>query len=394
MANIKQRLRRYNGSSYDSIYLSANVGDVVGTLSTANGGTGNSSVDTTPTANSTKMVTSGGVYTELQTLKASVSNGKSAIASAITDKGISTSSSDTFNTMATNIRNISFDFSGANITRDDLVYGKYGWDASGKLITGWREGSVTLTPTSLTLNADSPTGTITVTRAGDGVISASSSDISVATVSVSGTTVTVSSVNETAGSATITVNVARGTEYESASATCAVTVFVNPLNKDSMTLGDNTVYFTAYPSIMWQVQHIDGDYVYLALYPMTETSQFRSSGSSYSGSIIAQKCAEYLTNTIPNVARYLEDVTVNGVTAKVFIPSKAMYDTEWDWPKSGQSNRICYLNGSNTAYWTSTAYDSRYVWIVLRDGDLYGYNIIPNDNSRGFRPAVKVRYKA
>ena len=31
----------------------------------ANGGTGNSSVDTTPTQNSTKMVTSGGVYTAL-----------------------------------------------------------------------------------------------------------------------------------------------------------------------------------------------------------------------------------------------------------------------------------------------------------------------------------------
>ena len=34
----------------------------------ANGGTGNSSVDTTPTQNSTKMVTSGGVYTALQNL--------------------------------------------------------------------------------------------------------------------------------------------------------------------------------------------------------------------------------------------------------------------------------------------------------------------------------------
>ena len=32
----------------------------------ANGGTGNSSVDTTPTQNSTKMVTSGGVYTAIQ----------------------------------------------------------------------------------------------------------------------------------------------------------------------------------------------------------------------------------------------------------------------------------------------------------------------------------------
>lgn len=38
---------------------------VTGTLPVANGGTGNTSVDTTPTADSTKMVTSGGVYTAL-----------------------------------------------------------------------------------------------------------------------------------------------------------------------------------------------------------------------------------------------------------------------------------------------------------------------------------------
>ncbi|MBR1453471.1 MAG: hypothetical protein IJ593_02335 [Lachnospiraceae bacterium] len=40
----------------------------------ANGGTGNSSVDTTPTQNSTKMVTSGGVYTALSGKAASSHN--------------------------------------------------------------------------------------------------------------------------------------------------------------------------------------------------------------------------------------------------------------------------------------------------------------------------------
>lgn len=43
---------------------------------------------------------------DLNSLKTSVSNGKSAIASAITDKGVSTSASASFNTMANNIRNI------------------------------------------------------------------------------------------------------------------------------------------------------------------------------------------------------------------------------------------------------------------------------------------------
>lgn len=45
----------------------------------------------------------------------SVSNGKSIIAGAITDKGVATSASDTFSTMATNIRNIPTDGGGGVI---------------------------------------------------------------------------------------------------------------------------------------------------------------------------------------------------------------------------------------------------------------------------------------
>ena len=66
---------------------------------------------TAPTAasetNTTQIATTAFVQQELTPVKTSVSNGKSAIASAITDKGVSTSSSDSFATMASNIRNIS-----------------------------------------------------------------------------------------------------------------------------------------------------------------------------------------------------------------------------------------------------------------------------------------------
>lgn len=79
---------------------------ISGVLPVERGGTGNSSVDNTPTANSTRMCTSGGIYTAVNELKTSVSNGKSLIASAITDKGVSTASDATFQTMANNIRSI------------------------------------------------------------------------------------------------------------------------------------------------------------------------------------------------------------------------------------------------------------------------------------------------
>ena len=66
--------------------------------------------------------------TSSQTLKGSiselfqsVSNGKTLIASAITDKGISTSNTDTFETMAINIRNLS-NIDGAIISINGTKY--------------------------------------------------------------------------------------------------------------------------------------------------------------------------------------------------------------------------------------------------------------------------------
>lgn len=65
-STLKQRLRRYNGTDYDTIYLSPNVGDAYGTLSTSHGGTGYTYVDSTPTSGSGRMCTSGGIYTAIQ----------------------------------------------------------------------------------------------------------------------------------------------------------------------------------------------------------------------------------------------------------------------------------------------------------------------------------------
>lgn len=78
-------------------------------------------------------------------------------------------------------------------------------------------GSLSLNKTSVTLNSDATSATVTVTRAGDGAITAESSDTSVATVSVSGNTLTIKSVNDKTGTATITVKVAAGTNHNAPS---------------------------------------------------------------------------------------------------------------------------------------------------------------------------------
>ena len=118
--------------------------------------------------------------------------------------------------------------------------GNYQWSdgTTGAKTVAWSigkaAGSLSLSPTTLSLNATTKTGTITVTRAGDGAITATSSATGVATVSVSGNTVTVTGVAY--GTATITVKVAAGTNHTApADKTCSVSV-----NIFNTTLNSNT----------------------------------------------------------------------------------------------------------------------------------------------------------
>lgn len=99
------------------------------------------------------------------------------------------------------------------------------WDGSltGKTASwaiGKAAGSLTLSPAMLTLNASNPSGKITATRAGNGTISAETSDPRVATIgSINQTTgeIVINSVNKTTGKATITVRVGEGDNHLAAS---------------------------------------------------------------------------------------------------------------------------------------------------------------------------------
>ena len=87
---------------------------------------------------------------------------------------------------------------------------------------GKAPGSLTLSKYAATIDYNATTTTFTVTRAGDGAISATSSDTNIAAVSVSGTTVTVT--KKAPGAATITVSVAEGTNHLApADKACAIT---------------------------------------------------------------------------------------------------------------------------------------------------------------------------
>lgn len=116
----------------------------------------------------------------------------------------------------------------------------YQWSdgsTSAKSVTwaiGKAAGSLTLAKSSVTLNISSLTESVAVTRAGDGVISATSSNTATARVEVSGTSVKITGLK--AGTAKITVKVAAGTNHTAPSdKTINVTVSL-----PDMSLANNT----------------------------------------------------------------------------------------------------------------------------------------------------------
>ena len=123
MAILKQRLNRKNESgTYDEIHLKTDASNV--SMSTTDETLLSAKISSMDTAIAGKQPAGSyaaanhnhsGVYqpvgsyattAQLNEVKTSVSNGKSAVASAITDKGVSTSATASFDTMANNIRNI------------------------------------------------------------------------------------------------------------------------------------------------------------------------------------------------------------------------------------------------------------------------------------------------
>lgn len=115
MATLKRRLYRKNSSgTYDTVYLETDASIITGTLPVSHGGTGRSTLTSGYflRGNGTSAVTMSTVAQVktalgIDELKTSVSEGKSLIAAAVTDKGVQTAADDTFQQMATNIGNIS-----------------------------------------------------------------------------------------------------------------------------------------------------------------------------------------------------------------------------------------------------------------------------------------------
>ncbi len=314
MATVNQILHRKNSSgSYDTIYLKASMSNVTGTLAVANGGTGSTSASGAlsnlgaassshnhNSAYATKSIEStvSTHTTDIADLKSSVSNGKAAVASAITDKGVSTSATATFDTMASNIRAIQ---------------------------------------TGIT-----PSGTLTITSSG-------------------------------------TFDV---TTYASVKVIPAWAIECK--NK---AVGE-IVYHSGYE---WIIVHKTSTTAVLGLRYWYTNTTF-GSNNTYKDSTLADLAATFENGLTTDTKQWLNSVTVNNVTAKVFIPSYEQVSgssgTGMLSYYSSNTNRILTGNGTVQTYWTSSAYSSSYVWSVGTGGSL-GHDYKPTA-SRGFRPHMEV----
>ena len=174
----------------------------------------------------------------------------------------------------------------------------------------------------------------------------------------------------------------------------------------------------------WTVVHVTTDLIYMILTNIYSMTTF-GSNTRYSQSNLIGLCNTFLNSMDAPYRNALADVTVNGVTQKVFVPAHGMVCNDSPNPYSGSngtnnyqatsgtygdgktaypvfswfnnpyntaaSGRVAMYNGSAQPWWTSTACTSSDVWLVDSNGSA-GSDYSPS-NSFGFRPCVAVKRK-
>lgn len=139
------------------------------------------------------------------------------------------------------------------------------------------------------------------------------------------------------------------------------------------------------------ITHTDSSNVYVALRYLEENTEFGSI-TAYSGSTIANRCTTWYNDNVPsqwkNEANAFNDVTVEGVTAKCFIPTYGMANGGWSYFNSNSRRIFTDSSGSARDWWTASASSSSGMWLVDIDGSFAGVN--PRATC-GFRPCLSIK---
>lgn len=149
-------------------------------------------------------------------------------------------------------------------------------------------------------------------------------------------------------------------------------------------LGENVEF----DGIYWTVCHVDyiQKLAYLACTVIVQKTLFDyHSSTSYSSSQLRKVAKAFEDSMSPAALARMQNVTVHGVTAKVFAAT-------YDQIRGGFAyfNEDKYRICQNQQYWTSSPYSDSYVWYVSANGSLLSSVNAGGDPgaSYGFRPFV------
>lgn len=154
--------------------------------------------------------------------------------------------------------------------------------------------------------------------------------------------------------------------------------------------------YVRFDGIDWIIANVSGNTYTLMLKRMTETTVFGSS-LDYNGSTIAYKCTTFQNAMSANALSVVNSKTVQSVTAKVWIATKAnivswtdsSYPTSDSWSgiRKWAANADTEFSNNINYYWCSDPYTSSMVWDINCEG---GFNAYYPSAAYGFRPCIEV----
>lgn len=112
----------------------------------------------------------------------------------------------------------------------------------------------------------------------------------------------------------------------------------------------------------------------------------------YNDSTVASMCNTYLTQFSDNAKKYMVDVTVEGVTNKVFVPTHDQVNGGFSWYNSNANRTVKRdTDKVNMSWWTSSSYNNSNLLYTIEGGSsLSTGSIITKtyDQTLGVRPHI------
>lgn len=140
-----------------------------------------------------------------------------------------------------------------------------------------------------------------------------------------------------------------------------------------------------FDGMYWIVVHTDyiNRIAYLASTILVTETSF-GSNAVYKGSTLAAVAANFEKGMSAEALSIMKNVTVNGVTAKVFAPSRDQAVGTFSYFNQS-TNRICQYNGANFQWWTSSPAETYRTYCINANGDSPDIFV---STACGFRPFI------